>query len=90
MAGSQSALPLSVPGTRQSSAATKTAKKGAYQNDAAESLPRMDSALGVQLDGAAVKENAEASGNLLNVESRFDPLVRGRVVRRSLFDPLTT
>ena len=38
--------------------------KCAKQNDAAGNLPRMDSALGVLLDGAAVKENAEASKNL--------------------------
>ncbi len=31
-------------------------RKRAYQNDEAETLPRMDSALGVLLDGFAVKE----------------------------------
>ena len=35
---------------------------------AAENLPRMDSALGLQLDGGAVKEKAEASKNLKNAE----------------------
>ncbi|MBQ3351505.1 MAG: hypothetical protein IJG38_14015 [Thermoguttaceae bacterium] len=31
-------------------------QKRAYPNDEAENLPRMDSALGVLLDGSAVKE----------------------------------
>ena len=35
----------------------------AYQNDAAENLPRMDSALGVQLDGAAPDQRCRASAN---------------------------
>ena len=39
----------------------------------------MDSALGVQLDGKAVKKIAEASKNLLNAESPSAPLVRGRL-----------
>ncbi len=58
------------------------------QNDEAENHPRMDSALGVLLDGCAVKEKAEASKNLLKVESPSAPLVRGRSVRRNLFTPL--
>ena len=33
---------------------------------------------------------AEASEKLLNVESPTDLLVRGRIVRRSFSDPLTT
>ena len=54
----------------------------AYQNDAAENLPRMDSVLGVQLDGSAVKEKAEASKNLKNSEPPSAPLDRGCVSRR--------
>ena len=34
----------------------QTAARHAYQIDEAENLPRMDSALGVHLDGVAVKE----------------------------------
>ena len=40
---------LSVPGSRQSPAAKEKAERCAFQNDEAENLPRMDSALGVLL-----------------------------------------
>ena len=49
--GQRRRLTVSVPGSRQSSAATAAVERCAYQNDEAKKLPWMDSALGVLLDG---------------------------------------
>ena len=45
-------LTVSVPGSRQSPAAPDAVKRCAFQNDEAQNLLWMDSALGVLLDGS--------------------------------------
>ena len=52
-------------GVREANVVTLCSKR-AYQIDAAEKLPRMDSALGVLLDGESRQEKAEASKNLFH------------------------
>ena len=57
----------------------KNAAKRATSNDAAQTAPWMDSALGVLLDGFAVKEKRKPPKTLKNAETPSAPLVRGRL-----------
>ena len=54
-----------------------------------ENAPWMASVPGRQLDGKAVKENAEASDNLLNAESPPVPIFRGSTRSGSPVTPLS-
>ena len=57
--------------------------KRAYPNDAAENLPRMDSAPGVLLDGFAVKESGSLQKSL-SQKSPSAPLDRGCLSRQKI------
>ena len=67
-------------GVREANVVT-LCSKCAYQTDEAENLPRMDSALGVLLDGFAVKKCGSLRKSL-SQESPLEQLVRGHPVRK--------
>ncbi|MBR5160571.1 MAG: hypothetical protein IKW80_03005 [Thermoguttaceae bacterium] len=79
--GSTSASTAGVPACIRRNGEQKRWKR-ATSNDATETAPWMDSALGVLLDGFAVKKKRKPPKTSRTQKTPSAPLVRGRVVRR--------